>query len=136
MALSRTIGLEPVQVGVRQGAGGAHAGVVHQHGDGRVRPQPRLHPAEVGGVGEVGRQDLYAPAGVPRQLSGQCLQLGTVPGDEDQVVAAPRQAVRVDGADAGGGAGDQGCPGRAVVLHIRAPLHSVVPTGRAQAASG
>jgi len=47
-------------------------------------------------------------AGGGAEAGGESVEAGFVAGDEDEIVAATREPVCVDGADAGGGAGNEG----------------------------
>jgi hypothetical protein len=67
-----------------------------------------FHAGQIGLVAQIGGEHLDRAAGLVRNLCGQRLQLVLVAGDEDEIVATGGKAVGVDGADAGGGAGDEG----------------------------
>ena len=94
-------------VGPEQGGGRADTGIVEEQGDAGVGPEHLLDARQVDALGEVGSQDFdrtAGPVGEPHRERGQTLD---VAGDEDQVVAATGEAIRVDGADAGGSTGNQ-----------------------------
>ena len=74
----------------------------------RVGAQQRFDAAEIGLVAEVGRDDFDRAAGLVRETLCQAVEAFAVARHQDQVVAALRQPVGVDRADAGGSAGDEG----------------------------
>jgi hypothetical protein len=85
----------------------AEASVIDQHRDAGVRAQRRLDPRQIRPAVEVRCDRLDRPAGLARQAFGQSREPLAVAGDKDQVVAAPRETIGVDGADARRGAGDK-----------------------------
>ena len=70
--------------------------------------ETRLDLASVGCIGEVGRQHLGSDSGLVLEPCGERFELGPVARHQDEIVAAPGQPVGIDGADARGGAGDEG----------------------------
>jgi hypothetical protein len=87
---------------------GAHPGVVHQQGDAGVPAQHVFHGGQRGRLVQVGHQHLDRAAGAVADVARQVVQALAVAGHQHQVVAAAGQAVGVEGADARGGAGDEG----------------------------
>jgi hypothetical protein len=79
--------------------------------DGMVTNSPWSKPAnattQVGGVVEIGGYGFHHGDGLRFESRGQCVQSVAIARHEDQVVAAARQAVRVQRANAGGCARDQ-----------------------------
>jgi DNA-binding HxlR family transcriptional regulator len=84
-----------------------HAGIVDEQGDGGVFTEAGGDGGDIGGVGEIGAQHGDGAAGLLAQACGERLQPGGVTRDEDEVVTAPGEPVGIDGADAGGRAGDE-----------------------------
>ncbi len=101
-------GVYPVGVAAHEAANGGHAGVVDQDRDGGVGRQSSLDPGQVRLGVEVCGRHLDLDAGLGAQASREVFQAINIAGDQDQVVATLGQAVSIDGADAGGRAGDQG----------------------------
>lgn len=97
-----------VDVAVEQRRVRADARIVHEQRDARILLQLRLDGGEGRAVVEVGVDDLDAALRVVRDAIGEGGQPVAVAGDQDQVVTAAREAVRVDGADARRGAGNEG----------------------------
>ena len=97
-----------LDVRLQEGCDGRDAGIIDQQGDVGVVAQHGLHRGALCRVGEVGRQQLYGAPGLGGQAGRERLQLRGVAGHQDEVVAALGQTVGIDGADASGGAGDEG----------------------------
>jgi hypothetical protein len=89
-----------VDVRFQQRANGADAGIVDQRGDPGVIMQQAFDPAKIGLVVEVCRNRLDLPAGRFGKTFCECIKTALVARHEDQVVAAVRQTVGIDGADA------------------------------------
>jgi hypothetical protein len=94
--------------GLRHGRQRRGAGVVHQQGDGRVGGHRLRHALQVGGGAQVGHQRLHLHAVLGAQRLRHFIEPVAAARHQQQVVAAPGQAVRVDLAQAGRGAGDDG----------------------------
>ena len=86
---------------------GTDAGVVDQQRDAGVLAQSAFYQGALGGVAEVGSKGIDALSGLRRQAQGQRAEPCSIPRNKDEVVAAAGQALGVEGANAGGGAGDQ-----------------------------
>ena len=99
-------GLDRRGVELRQRAGGGHAGIVQEQGDISVLFKALFDEGSAGAGGEVGGQDVDGDAGGAAEFCGERVQAGRVPRGENEVMAAMGETVRIDGADAGGCAGD------------------------------
>src|ERR1700730_707073 len=88
----------------------SHARIIDQHRNTSVGLQPFLNLFKVGFSGKIRGDDLDRPARLALQSLRESLKTVLIAGDQNQIVAAPRQAVSVDRADAGRRASDQGGP--------------------------
>lgn len=98
-----------------------------QHAHGRVLRQPVFDPQQIRRRRQVRRQNVYGTAGLGTQACGQSVQPGFIAGHQDQVIAAARQTVGVDGANAGGSAGDERGVG---IRHCGTPPVGVIDDDR------
>ena len=87
-----------------------------------VGAQQRFDAAEIGLVVEIGRDDVDRAAGLVGETLCQSVEALAVARHQDQVVAAPGEAIGIDGADAGGSAGDEGSAFGAGSGHVSQPF--------------
>jgi hypothetical protein len=78
----------------------ADARVVHEQRDARVFPKLRFDRRKRRRIGQIGADDLDAPARFVRDALGEISEPVVAAGDEDQVVAALGEPLGVDRADA------------------------------------
>ena len=110
--------LHLVDVGSQQRCGGANTSVVDEQGDFGVGLQDVLHAPEVGRGREVGFDRLHLSAGVVDDPARQRSEPLAVPRHKNEVIAALREAIGVDRADPGRGAGDEGGALRSDRVHV------------------
>ena len=96
-----------IEVGADKGPGCGDSGVVDQHGDPAVVAQALFDASEVRSRRQIGSKDFDSSPRVTDEARGEVVHALLISGDEDEVVAAPRQAVGVGGANARGRSGDQ-----------------------------
>ena len=89
-----------IDIGVEQRRHGRNARIVDQHRDAGVGAQPRFDAPEIGLVVEIRGDDVDAPAGLVGELLCQIVEALAVARHQDQIVAAPGEAIGIDGADA------------------------------------
>ena len=92
--------------------------------------QARLNSEQIVALGEVGPEHIDSNAIRLAQTSSQRIQSGFVAGNQHEVVASTGKAVRVGGADPGGGACDEDC---GTSSHGCAPLLRYLMLGSAVA---
>ena len=124
--------LHRVDVGLQDRGDRADAGIVDQHGDAGIVAEHRFHLGEVRLAGEIRRKRGDLHAGFGAQALGRRLEALRVARHQDQVVAAPRVGVGLDGSDAGRRPGDKGRAARGSVAHRLSPFSWPViePTDR------
>ncbi|MNP04579.1 hypothetical protein D3C76_964980 [compost metagenome] len=83
------------------------AGVIDEDADTGVVAQAAFNGCQIAELGQVRRNHLDGDAVCVAQSGCKCVQTCLVSGDQYQIVAALREALGVDGANAGGGAGDE-----------------------------
>jgi hypothetical protein len=106
-----------LDVGIEQRRDGADASVVDEHADRLLIPQRALYLREIRLVIEVCRHQSDRASGLARQAGGEVLQPPLGAGDQDEVVSPLCETVGIDGADASGGAGDEGRALRGGITH-------------------
>ncbi|MCY1378336.1 hypothetical protein D9M69_659620 [compost metagenome] len=83
------------------------AGIVDQDADRVVVTQARFDFDQIIPIGQIGGKDVDGDASILPELGSQCFHSFAVTGDQDQVVAAPSEAIGIGCADARRGAGDE-----------------------------
>src|SRR6267143_1671552 len=97
-----------LDVGTQQRRYGCDAGVVDEHADARIASHRGFDRCEIRLVIEIRWQRSNRASGLTRQTLGERLERCLAAGHEDEVVATLCETVGIDGADAPGGAGDEG----------------------------
>jgi hypothetical protein len=108
-----------IHVGLDQRRHAAEAGIVDQHRDRGIPPQYLLHAEQIVPVRQIGGQDVHGAARRVADATGDGVKPLGVAGDEDQVIAAPGEAIRVDRPDAARCAGHQR---GSDIGHCRSPI--------------
>ena len=86
----------------------AHAGAVDQQVDAAVEPEGTFDSTQVGLVGEICSQHAREDVSIGLETRRELVQAQAIARHENDVIAATGQPVGIGGADAGGGAGDEG----------------------------
>ena len=82
------------------GVTAATPGIVDQHRDAGVGAQQCFDALEIGLVVEIGCDDLDGSAGLVGETLCQIVEALAIARHQDQIVAAPGEAVGIDSADA------------------------------------
>jgi hypothetical protein len=82
-------------------------GIVDQYADLVVVAQARLDLCQIVPTGEISGKNVDGDAGISAKPGGQSFHSRAVAGDQNQIVAAPGQAIGIGCSDARRGAGDE-----------------------------